>query len=386
MFRAAASWGISQLSGKLTRNSYPRRLIYTDSYLGLCSVYAKQEEQLLQLQKRQNLRNLRSRIILSAEKGLLLSTDLDNISFMAVDKDDLAVYRDIIIRFIELNNDHKVSMLNAVTQINKFYQLCHLMNAADTALDLFKNNHVKKVITMNNGIAGHSLLLLINLLVKSHKFSHIIKVYEEMDLSHLETSYEAPSIFHLFMLALIKMNQQEGFAQATVLMDKIMKVQNPGEVGKGRYPYAWLACMEERYAAAYEIVHHEPTKGPKRSLQTNMKLFTLLKMDKPVDTISVLEDIIKTAAEGPERPNQQKPTLCREVIQLLVAAAKDCRDDKLLSRLKIVFSKLDNAAEITDKSIEDLLFLPVDGGSGSNQRKRETNLDDLRRRFKAKSE
>ena len=84
--------------------------------------------------------------------------------------------------------------------------------------------------------------------------------------------------------------------------------------------------------------------------------------------------------------NQEKPFLCKEVIQLLVAAAKDCRDDKLYARLKIVFSKLDNAAEITDKSIEDLLFLPVDAGSGSYQRKRENNLDDLRRKFKAKSE
>ena len=82
----------------------------------------------------------------------------------------------------------------------------------------------------------------------------------------------------------------------------------------------------------------------------------------------------------------KKTTLCKEVIQLLGAAAKHCRDDTLLSRLKIVFSKLDNAAEITDKSVEDLLFLPVDGGAGSNQRKRETNLDDLRRRYKAKSE
>ena len=384
MFRTATSCGVSQLVRKLTRD--PRRLIYTDSYLGLTSVHATQEEELMQLQGRQNLMNLKSRIISSADKGLLLSTDLDNISLMAIEKDDLSVYKDIIIRFIELNQDHKVSLLNAGTQINKFYQLCHLMNAADIAMDLFKDDHVRKVISMNNSIAGYSLLLLIDLLFKSNKFSHIIKVYEEMDLSHLEKSYEAPSIFHLFMLALIKMNQPEAFAQATMLMDTIMKVENPGEVGKGRYPYAWLACMEERYSAAYEIVHHEPTKGQKRSLQTNMKLFTLLKMDKPVDTTSVLEDIIKTSDEGPERPNQQKPTLCKEVIQLLVAAAKDCRDDKLLSRLKIVFSKLDNAAEITDKTVEDLLFLPVDGGAGSNQRKRETNLDDLRRRYKAKSE
>jgi hypothetical protein len=259
MFRAAASCGISQLSRKLARDSYARRLIYTDSYLGLTSVHASQEEELLQLQKRQNLMNLKSRIISSAEKGLLLSTDLDNISLMAIEKDDLTVYKDIILRIIELNQDSKISMLNAGIQINKFYQLCHLMNAADIAMDLFKDDHAKKVIAKNNSIAGYSLLLLTNLLFKSHKFSHIIKVHEDMDLSHLEKSYEAPSIFHLFMLALIKMNQPEAFAQATMLMDTFMKVENPGEVGKGRYPYAWLACMEERYAAAYEIVH-QPTK------------------------------------------------------------------------------------------------------------------------------
>ena len=183
MFRAATSCGVSQLVRKLTRD--PRRLIYTDSYLGLTSVHATQEEELMQLQGRQNLMNLKSRIISSAEKGLLLSTDLDNISLMAIEKDDLAVYKDIIIRFIELNQNHKVSMLNAGTQINKFYQLCHLMNAADIAMDLFKDDHVKKVISMNNSIAGYSLLLLINLLFKSHKFSHIIKVHEEIDLSQL---------------------------------------------------------------------------------------------------------------------------------------------------------------------------------------------------------
>ena len=77
------------------------------------------------------------------------------------------------------------------------------------------------------------------------------------------------------MLALIKMNQPDAFAQATVLMDNIMKIENPGEVGKGRYPYAWTACMEERYAGAYAIVQHQPAKGQKRSLQTNIKLFKL---------------------------------------------------------------------------------------------------------------
>ena len=90
MFRAATSCATSQLARKLTRNSYPKKLIYTDSNLGLTSVHATQEEELLQLQERQNLMNLKSRIISSAEKGLLLSTDLDNISLMAIDKDDLA--------------------------------------------------------------------------------------------------------------------------------------------------------------------------------------------------------------------------------------------------------------------------------------------------------
>ena len=64
MFRASTSCGVSLLVRKLTRD--PSRLIYTDSYLGLTSVHATQEEDLLQLQERQNLMNLTSRIISSA--------------------------------------------------------------------------------------------------------------------------------------------------------------------------------------------------------------------------------------------------------------------------------------------------------------------------------
>jgi len=345
-----------------------------------------QEEELLKLQEQQNLQSLQSRIISSADKGLLLSTDMESISLMVGSVSDLTLYKNILKRFIELNQDSKISLVNAAAHVYKYYQLCHLLDAPDWALELLDDENVKQINPMSSTLACYSHLLVMNLLFKSKQYSDVVTIYEEMDLSQYEKSYETHSILTLTMLALIKSDKTVAFEKATMFLESYLNVKNPIELlshGMGRltYIYAWLACLDGNYLTAYEIVHVE-SKDMKRSLKTNLKMFTLLKMDKTIDAIFVLEDVIEIY-DGPERLSHRKPKFCKEVIQLLVQAVNKSQDKEVISRLKSIFSKLDYVAEITGESIEDLLFLPVDN-VGSVQRKRVTELDALKRRYKPK--
>eukprot|EP00092_Neocalanus_flemingeri_P001478 GFUD01001576.1.p1 GENE.GFUD01001576.1~~GFUD01001576.1.p1 ORF type:complete len:405 (-),score=92.70 GFUD01001576.1:64-1143(-) len=349
-------------------------------------VQATQEEELAKLEERQNLHNLKNMIISSADKGLLLSTDLDSISLMVGSVSDLILYKNMLKRFIELNQNSKIALVNAAAHVSKFFQLCHLLDAPDLALEMLNDENIRQIFLMSSSLACFSHLLLMNLLFKSNRHREVIRVFEQIDLSQFEKNYETHSIISLTMLSLIKLNKPGAFATGTQFMESYMDVTNPSGLlaqGKGRltYTYAWLACKDENYQTAYEIVHAE-SNVTKENLKTNLKLFTLLKMEKTVDVILHLEDIIENY-DGPERMRNQKPQFCKEVIQLLVKAVKESPDKEHVSRLKSIFSKLDYAAEITDSSIEDLLLLPVDN-VGSVQRKRTSELDALRRRYKPK--
>ena len=99
MFRASAAatacsgFKMLKLDTLFRPSLNPKRLIYSDRFLGLTTVHAAQEKELLKLQATQNLENLKSRILLSADQGLLLSIDMDSISSMAIDVDDVMLYK-----------------------------------------------------------------------------------------------------------------------------------------------------------------------------------------------------------------------------------------------------------------------------------------------------
>ena len=166
-----------------------------------------------------------------------------------------------------------------------------------------------------------------------------------------------------------------------MLMDPFMDVESQSKflgLGKGRLSniYAWLACKYGDYLTAYEIVQAQQYR--KQSIGTNIKLLTLLKMGKVVDTIFLLENNIIDLV-GTDRLSHQKPKLCREVIQLIVHAVKDSEDKEVISRLTDVFSKLDFVAEIIDENIEDLLCVPIDT-FGPGQHKKKSEIHTLRKK------
>eukprot|EP00092_Neocalanus_flemingeri_P021650 GFUD01023483.1.p1 GENE.GFUD01023483.1~~GFUD01023483.1.p1 ORF type:complete len:396 (-),score=68.00 GFUD01023483.1:9-1196(-) len=386
MFRTIAT--VSRMTKNMKFFSMPQRprFIYTDRYLGLIAVRAIKSEELSKLQERQNLQNLMNRIVSSADNGLLLSSDVESIGLLVGSFSDLIIYKNLLKRFIELNQDSKISMVNAAAHVNKFFQLCHLLEHPGLALEFLEDRNIKQIMLMSHSLACYSYLLLMDLLFKSNKYREVIEVFEEMDLSQFEKDSETHSILSLAMLALIRLNNPGAFAKATLFMESYLDVKNPIELlahGKGRltYVYAWLACKDENYQTAYEIIHTEPS-AIKRTPKTNLKLFTLLKMDKTVDAILYLENGVIDNYD--DSHSHQKPKICREVVQLLVKAVDESKDKEHISRLRSIFSKLDYVAEITGDSIEDLLFMPVDN-VGSVQQKRTSELDALRRRYKPKS-
>jgi len=362
-------------------HSPPTRYLYTDRFLGLTTVHAAQEEELLVLQRESgNLESVRKRILASAEKGVLLSRDLDMLSNMAVDTQDLSLYQKTVLRFLNLNQASKISQINAGPHIHKLCQLAHLLNTPSLLIKLFQDENVKKVLLMNNRLASQSYLLLNNLLFKNAKFSHIIRLNTDTSLSGChEGSYQTHSLLTLVVLALVKHDQPGSLAQATKLLDTHLS-QRTQAMGRLTHAYAWLACKEGDYAVAYETLHSD-YHIPNKSLQANLQVFSLAELDRPGDAVTVLDRFIQTM-QGPDRLDKKKPILCREVIQNLVTAVKDSKDEELISQLKMVFSELDTVAEITDDGIEDLLVIPMDNLGTAEQKKRISSMEDLSRRYR----
>jgi len=354
----------------------PNRLLFTDSFLGLNSVHAVQEQDLAKL-LRQSTRNIqveRSRILASAEKGLLLSRDLDILGCMAVDSADITLYQNTVLRFLELTQASKISQLNAGPHIYKLCQLHHLLNDHNHCTQFLKEENVKKVFQMDAKLAIQSYLLLYNLLFKNRKFSAIIKHNRDLDMSEFDNSFDSRSFLTILMLAFVKSGEPGSFSQATQIMNSH---SGPGRVhGRLTHAYAWLACKDGDHAVAYEIVHPDSNN----SLKINIQVFSLLELGKLEDAISVLEKFIQTNV-GPDRPERRRPLLCREVVQKLAEAVKNSEDKELVFKLKKTFMELDTAAEITESGIEDLLLIPMDS-VGTSQRNRISSMEDLKRNYK----
>jgi len=367
------------------------RTLYTDRSLGLCTVLAAQEENLAKLKSKQNVENLRKRILESGDRGLLLSSDMECVSYMVGSVCDLSLYKSIIKRFIELNHDSKIALVTAVNHVNMFCKLAHLTDAPDMAKELLEDNSVKEVIPVSRSVACYSYLLLMNLLFKSKKFDEVLKVYEEMDISRFEKSHDMLAILTLTMLAVIKVNKSGSFDNANGLLETYMDENRGEELLKGRgmrlaFAYAWLACKDMKFTTAYEIIHADYTND-KQSLKINLKLYTLLKLEKVNDALNALEDFIDNCG-GPERLDFQKPKFSLEVIQLLMKAANESKDEELNSTLKTIFAKLDYLAEVTNETIENLLFLPMDSAGYTNQKKRARahEMETRKYRYKPQSE
>jgi len=372
------------MSNILQQRSH-NRFLFTDRFLGLTTLHESQQQELQQLQKRgtQNLQTQRSRILVSADQGVLLSRDLDILSTMALDNADIIIYQNSVLRFLELSKASKISQLNAGPHIFKLCQLHHLHNNYDLCQQLLEDKSVKEVFMMNSKLASHSYLLLNNMLFKNKKFGDIIRINTELNLSLLDKYYNTRSLLTLVMLALIKSEEPGCFAQATHILNTFNSHRAPEQlVGRLAHAYAWLACKDGDHAAGYEIVQAD-NKSSKNSLHINLQVFTLLELGRSEDAVYVLDKFIQTRA-GPERLDEKRPLLCREVIQKLVTAVKDSEDQEMIGLLRMVFSKLDTVAEITDDGIEELLVIPIDS-LGSAERKSLTSMQDLRRKYRHKS-
>jgi len=358
------------------------RFLFTDRFLGLTTIRESQEQELAQMQKQntQCLQTQRSRILASADQGVVLSRDLDTLSTMTVDNADIVLYQNAVLRFLELSQASKISQLNAGPHIYKLCQLHHLLNTYQLCMQLLEEESVKKVLMMNSKLASQSFLLLNNLLFKNSKFSDIIRINTELDMSMLDKSYNTRSLLTLTLLALIKADDPGTFSKATDLLNSYSSHRAPGQVqGRLAHAYAWLACKDGNHAVGYETVHSE-NRTSNNSLQINLQVFSLLELGRTEDAVAVLDRFIQTRA-GPERLEEKTPVLCRDIIQKLVTAVKDSEDQEIIGQLRTVFSKLDTAAEITDEGIEDLLVIPMDS-QGSVQRNSLTSMQDLERKYR----
>jgi len=324
-----------------------------------------------------NSERLKKLIVSSAARGLLLSTDLEKVHLLVQTKEELAVYQGLVFRYIQLNQGNKLVKHSAVSHMHRFYQLAHLMVTPDLAMKMFEDwlSLVGKE-PVGGSLETHSHLLLTNLLAQHGRWEEILQVYQSLDISSLHQASRY-SLLTLALMALVKLDHTDAYQVGTRLVNESLQIEQMqveqlvGQTGFGRATQllAWMAHKAGEHTTAYEMVR-AMKEGKTKILNNNLEIFLLLQIGRVADAVEVLKTMVDVE-DSPVWDRNGRPQLCKEVIQLLVQQVnsqegEDIREVK--DNLRTIFISLDNTAEMIEKTVEDLLFDPIDFAKKSKKK------------------
>ena len=368
------------------------RNIFTDQYLGLTSITDSPSSQPFFPTRHQKDVRLEK---IKHTATTMISLDLDYIHELVQNVTTLELYKKVLLRFMEQNKDSAVSSANIGVHFQHLCNLCHHFKTPDIAVDVFKSEHYKQFMKVDRRQASQNHLVIMNMLFQSNRFADLLQLYEDLEISTSQNTQGKSIYFQLYplltlvLLSIVKQNKTDPFSQATVTLERSFQhsIEIPLEflstVDDGRLmnAYAWTACMQEKYVEAFEVAHLR-SKVVNRSLDTNIKLFSLLKISRIHEALDVLTNVAEKS-NFVDKSDEEKPTICKSIVHELVNEVKASDEEELVVSLKTIFKKLDYVAYITDKTIEDLLLLPVEYRHHRRRKvhKKLTDIQQLYRRY-----
>lgn len=369
----------------LVRSS--KRLLITEAGLGITQVRADRSNN-----PNPPSSSLAPALLASAGRGLLLGTDLDRAARGVREVQDLQAFRQLILRYIEMNKDNTVILLQAQWYLQRYHHLCHLLSSGTSSLAMWREEGARLLHTQPTSITPNINLTLLNCLFREGLYKEVLEVYGQLgEVLASQRSKTDHLLLTLALLAICRLNPSSGFPEAKALVENYLRVPQGSEqrkdyvlegMGRGTFAYAWLALQAGEYAAAHEIVQTRSSK--KRLLKLNIELSSLLQLGRLETALASLEEVVGRQ-DTPDSREGTKPQFAREVIQLLVGQVTAASTPALTQRLKKIFVKLDYSAEITDQTILELLLTPIDWNT-TVERRPASELQSLTRRYRPKDD
>jgi len=343
----------ARVLGRLGRG-VSQRLIVTEASLGLTHVMGE-------LRERQERGKSAEKMCLpsltaSADRGLVLGSDLTRASDMVDGEEGLAVFKELLLKFIELNKGNKLVLINAQHHLLKYYQFCHILCCGQAALAVWKAEGVKQLHALSSPIAANLHLTLLNCLFREEMDAEVVEVYRGLQPMLVKRAPTDRLLISLALLALCRLSPDSGYQEGERLVKGFLEHQGSGgaeTLGRASFALSWLAIRAGEYAAAHGSL---PLGNQRRRLiSLNLELATLCNLNRLEEATELLESLIG----GDDVPEGVTLKLSRESVKLLVEKVGSASNENLTARLRSLFRRLDSSAEIVEQSLLDLLLHPI---------------------------
>jgi len=403
--------GLARGSEGLVRAS--RRLLVTEAGLGLTAVAERHRERALAPASPP------TSLIASAERGLLLATDLEQVAEQVVGEEQLATYGRLIVRYLEINQANAIVLQNGQAHILRYYQLCHVLSSAPAALALWGEGVVRAQHLQPSATITSANLTLVDLLFRQGRDEDVLVVYQALQpllAEHRSTTDHL--LLAMALLAIARLRPAAGYwcagagpattggagvagvggncggggdgggGVASVGGERLVREflesrsgESKENLGRASFVLAWLALGAGEAAAAHEILHcGQGMAERRRALRTNLRLLALARLGRLGEAVGLLEELVDSE-DTPERPDRTKAKFAREVVREVVEEVARAADPSLATRLRQVFRRLDASAEVVDQTVLELLLLPIQWNS-SVERRPVSEITSIRKHFR----
>lgn len=277
----------------------------------------------------------------------------------------------LIKRFIQANQawcqdpqlPHKTTFRYLHGRIMRdFFNLCYVFKDVDAASDMWNDREIVDssfLFQDDQSLASNIptvVMTLGDLLFKNRRYAELFQVLDRVKIGQDSV---VQALVALDVAACYKLNTPESLLRAARLIDRHRHFTNRTKTG---LVYALLVYRQGHVRLALE----ETSLMRPAPLTSNVMIFLLSELGRLDWAMDILASHFPRQSDDPVVGVPQPPRFSKEVVAKLAAAVNAAKDPMLSKRLVELFTDLDDVAEVSSWTLEDMLLSPI-GPSKNDQ-------------------
>ena len=278
----------------------------------------------------------------------IFAEDLNNLIYAAENDCDLQQISDIIQAFLE--DAYRLSAKEKIAVLSNFISQCKILNSVDIAKNIWKHKDVS-IYKSKTMIKKYHMLLY-----DHEHYSEIIEDFERdsnlednnSNFKNATKSFKERDALIVFA-ALAKLGTEDALSKMTQIVNEERFVVT----GRSRCLYSLLGLKLKKHGLAYDAI----SKNEPSFLRSNLKLAILIEVGRLDEAILLLRSELRPPYGAGSNPRWYR--LSFHIIKKLTEAVKEKNNSELTKDLVMICQDLDSHGDITDSSLEDLVFEPI---------------------------
>ncbi|XP_059087491.1 pentatricopeptide repeat-containing protein 2, mitochondrial-like [Tigriopus californicus] len=340
--------------------SSPARTLFSKDYLDVMNFQQNQDKTRATFAHPNRLREFRQDL---PQQPLLLGEDVVRYIQTTAHPEEVNDAAQLIKRFMMANKEwcQDPQLPHATTFrwlhgriMREFLNLCHVFQDVDAASDMWNDGEVVDDVflfqddqTLSSNVPT-VVMTLGDLLFKNRRYTEL---FEVLDRVKVGKDSVVQSFVTLDIAACYKMNTPESLMRASGVINRHRHFTNRTKSG---LVYALLTYQQGHVRLALE----EACLMRQATLTSNVKIFLLTELGRLDWAMDVLASHFPSPTDAPVGL-PQSPRFSKEVIAKLAAAVNAANDAVLSQRLVRLFTDLDNVAEVSTWTLEEMLLSPI---------------------------